>query len=160
MQEEVTDKAVALEIKTAKLTANVLRSAMLKVLDKWKRGRDSPTVHKGKQTVKQLVGQGAGVSNIEISDGNIKSFDKVARKYGIDYAVKKDSSPAPPRYLVFFKAKDADALTAAFTEFSAKSVKRGQQKKSILVQLNKFKALVKDNVLDKVKEKIKGDRER
>lgn len=160
MQEEVTDKTVALEIKAAKLTANVLRSAMIKVLNKWKQSRDSPAVCRGKQTVKQLVGQGAGVSNIEVTDGNIKSFDRVARKYGIDYAVKKDASQTPPRYLVFFKARDTDALTAAFTEFSAKTVKRGQQKKSVLSALSQLKTLVKENVADKVKEKIKGDRER
>lgn len=160
MQEEVTDKTVALVIKGGKLSANVLRAAMLKVLDKWKRSRDSPTVYKGRQTVKQLVSQGAGVSNIEVTDKNIKAFDRVARKYGVDYAVKKDASQTPPRYLVFFKARDADALTAAFTEFSAKTVKRGQQRKSILSQLEKFKALVKNNVLDRVKEKVRGDRER
>lgn len=160
MQEEVTDKTVALVIKGGKLSANMLRAAMLKVLDKWKKSRDSPAVYQGRQTVKQLVSQGAGVSNIEVTDKNIKAFDRVARKYGVDYAVKKDVSQSPPRYLVFFKARDADALTAAFTEFSAKTVKRSQQKKSILSQLDKFKALIKDNVLDKGKEKVRGDRER
>jgi len=55
------------------------------------------------------VGQGTGVSNIEISDKNIKSFESVARKYGVDYALKKDASGDTPKWLVFFKGRDDDA---------------------------------------------------
>ena len=106
----------------------------------------------GRQTVKQLVGQNAGVSNIEIADSNIRSFDRVARKYGVDYAVKKDRSVSPPKYLVFFKARDADALTAAFTEFTAKTVNRAK-KPSVLSRLRQFKDLVKANTVDRVKHK-------
>ena len=96
---------------------------------------------RGKQSVKQLVGQGQGVNNIEITDSNIKSFERVARKYGVDFALKKDTSREITRYLVFFKAKDADALTAAFKEFSGKSIKR-EKKPSVLAQLRKFKELM------------------
>lgn len=74
--------------------------------------------------MKQLIGQNQGVSNIEITDSNIKSFERVARKYGVDFALKKDKSGDIPKYLVFFKARDADALTAAFREYTAKEVKR------------------------------------
>lgn len=49
--------------------------------------------------MKQLVRQGAGVQNIEITDKNIKSFEHVARKYGVDFALKKDT--ASGKYLVF-----------------------------------------------------------
>ena len=83
MQEEIENKSVALSIKTAKLTANVLKAALIKALAEMERQRKNPKVYKGKQSVKHLVRQGAGVSNIEITDGNIKSFEKVARKYGM-----------------------------------------------------------------------------
>ena len=46
----------------------------------------------GKTSVKKLVGEGVGVSSIEVTDGNIKSFERVARKYNIDFAVKKDKT--------------------------------------------------------------------
>ena len=69
------------------------------------------------------------MSNIEVTDGNIKSFEQVARKYGVDFALKKDTTSQPPRYLVFFKSRDADALTAAFAEYSGKVVKRKTQEK-------------------------------
>jgi len=118
LQEEVENKSVAISIKATKLTANVLKAALLKALAEMEKKQKNPKVYKGKQSVKHLVRQGAGVSNIEITDGNIKSFEKVARKYGVDFALKKDVSTQPPRYLVFFKSKDADALTAAFREYS------------------------------------------
>ena len=138
MQEEVENKSVAISIKATKLTANVLKAALLKALAEMEKKQKNPKVYKGKQSVKHLVRQGAGVSNIEITDGNIKSFEKVARKYGIDFALKKDASTQPPRYLVFFKSKDADALTAAFREYSGKVVKsQSKEKPSIRKQLSK-----------------------
>ena len=46
--------------------------------------------------------QNAGVSNIEITEGNIKAFESTAKKYGIDFALKMDTTGNPPRYRVFF----------------------------------------------------------
>ena len=157
MQEEVEIRSVMLIIKSVKLTVLVLKKAMEKYLacrkeKKSAKARAGPVIPHGRQTVKQLVGQNAGVSNIEVTDSNIRSFDHVARKYGVDYAVKKDRSVSPPKYLVFFKARDADALTAAFTEFTAKTVDR-TQKPSVLSRLRKFKDLVKANTVDRVKHK-------
>lgn len=71
------------------------------------------------------------MQNIEITDKNIKSFERVARKYGVDFALKKD--PAQGKYLVFFKARDADALNAAFAEYAGKSLNRSAQKKPSLL---------------------------
>lgn len=68
------------------------------------------------------MNQRQGLTNIEITNRNIKSFERVANKYKIDFALKKDKSVDPPRYLVFFKAKDMDVMTAAFKEFSAKEL--------------------------------------
>ena len=157
MQEEVESRSVTLIISSAKLTARVLKAAIAKYLahrkdKKISKARAGPVVPHGKQTVKELVGQNAGVSNLEITDSNIKSFDRVARKYGVDYAVKKDRSVSPPKYLVFFKAWDADALTAAFTEFTAKTMDRAKRP-SVLSRLQQFKELVKANTIDRVKHK-------
>jgi hypothetical protein len=135
----------------------VLRAAIARYLahrkeKKITKARAGPVVPHGKQTVKELVGQNTGVSNMEITDSNIKSFDRVARKYGVDYAVKKDRSVSPPKYLVFFKARDADALTAAMTEFTAKTMDR-TKKPSVLTRLQQFKELVKANTIDRVRHK-------
>ena len=95
-----------------------------------------------KQSVRQLVGQNQGVSSVEITDQNIKSFERTARKYGVDFALKKDRSVSPPKYLVFFKARDNDALTAAFTEYTAKTL-RHTEKPSLLAQLKNLTALTR-----------------
>lgn len=105
MQEEVTQKTIALVIKAAKLDANILKSAMRMYLNHCR--KQAQKTH-GKVSVKELVGEGAGASSIEITDGNIKSFERVARKYNVDFAVKKDKTTEPPKYLVFFKGRDAD----------------------------------------------------
>lgn len=148
MQEDIDHRAVTLAINATKITARVLKSAITKYLAHRKqKSRAAPT---GKQTVKQIVGQGQGVTNIEITDQNIKSFERVARKYGVDYALKKDMTGEKPRYLVFFKAKDTDALTAAFKEFTAKTLKR-EEKPSVLAQLRRLKAATKP--LDHAKNK-------
>ncbi|MFR5048778.1 MAG: PcfB family protein [Faecalispora sporosphaeroides] len=156
MQEEVENRSVTLAINTAKLTGRTLKNAILKFLvAKKNKSRDSPDpIPHGKQTVKQLAEQNQGMSNIEVTDKNIKSFERVAKKYGVDFAIKKDKSVTPPKYLVFFKARDADALTAAFTEFTAKTVRKAE-KPSVLAQLKKFTELVKNTVTDKVKNRNK-----
>ena len=137
MQDEVREKSVAFVIRVGK-TGEKLTASMLKyAMEQYLKQQRNPRAPHGKQSVKSLVRQGAGVQNIEITDKNIRSFQSVARKYGVDYALKKDISSQPPRYLVFFKARDTDALTAAFREFSGKQLKRSK-KPSILVQLKKF----------------------
>ena len=157
MQEELENRTVTLIISTTKLTARTLKSAICQYLNH----RKAQKLHKadekpvGKQTLKQLIGQNHGVSNIEITERNIKSFDRVARKYGVDYAVKKDKSGEIPKYLVFFKARDADALTAAFTEFTAK-MHRAKEKPSVIKKLRSFKSPELSRDPDKVRSKDKG----
>ena len=124
MQEEVTGKAVALIIDGAKMSEQVLEKALQKFLESQK--NKSPKMHRGKQTLKQLAGQNAGLANIEISDRNIKAFTHVAKKYHVDFALKKDTTAEQPRYLVFFKSRDADAITAAFQEFASRKMSRDE----------------------------------
>ena len=83
------------------------------------------TLSVGRQSVKKLVGQNQGVSNVELSGEDIKAFERVARKYGVDYAVKKVKGDAP-RFLIFFKARDADALNAALSEYTGQKM-RGKE---------------------------------
>ena len=129
MQEEVESRTVNLAITTTKLTARTILSAAQMYL--WHRkevkNQKAEETPSGKQSVKELIGQGDGVTNIDISKTDLRGFESVARKYGIDYAIRKDASVHPPKYLVFFKAKDTDAMTAAFNEYSAKVMQRSQR---------------------------------
>ena len=155
MQDEINEKVVALSVKGAKLTAEMLQKAIKAMLAQAKKQQEKQP--HGKQTLKQLAKQNAGLSNIEITEGNIKAFEQTAKKYGIDFALKKDSTETPPRYLVFFKGRDADALTAAFREYTAKEVKRASQDKpSVLEQLRALKAKVLSLTPDKSRNKDKG----
>lgn len=154
MQDEINEKAVVLAIRTGKLTAKVLQQAMKLLLKKGK-GQLNKTPH-GKQTLRQLMKQNAGVSNIEITDGNIKAFESTAKKYGIDFALKKDAAEVPPRYLVFFKGRDADVLTAAFREFSKKKLDK-ERKPSVRRDLAEKKAEAAQTAKrDKVKNMDRG----
>ena len=158
MQEEVNEKVIALSIKTGKLSAEVLQKSMKFFLSQVKKQANKRQMPHGKQTLKQLMKQNAGVSNIEITKDNIKAFDSTAKKYGIDFALKKDAAESPPRYLVFFKARDADALTAAFKEFSAKKLSPREQKPSIRKALAAFRDKAKqlNANREKVKKKERG----
>jgi hypothetical protein len=81
-----------------------------------KKAREPTPPKHGKQSVKSLTKQGASLTNIKISGENIGDFKKTARKYNVDFALKRDVAGTPPKWLVFFKAKDIDALTVIFYE--------------------------------------------
>ena len=101
MQDEVNTKVVAIAIKGGRITAEVLKKALAKFIEeieKAEKQASQPKTYRGKQSIKHLVEQNAAISNIEVTDGNIKSFERTANKYGIDYALKKDTSEQPPRY--------------------------------------------------------------
>lgn len=158
MQDEVTEKTVAISIKATKLTAALLQAALKKLLAQAKKQLDKQAdPKKGKQTLRRLMKQNVGVSNIEITDENIKAFEATAKKYGIDFALKKDATETPPRYLVFFKGRDADVLTAAFKEFSAKKLTQ-EKKPSIRKLITTFKeqAVAKNAERGKIKKKDRG----
>ena len=104
----------------------------------------------GKMTVKQLAAKDKGLQSIEVTDQNIGSFNRIARKYGIDFAPFKVKGEK--RYMVFFKAPDADAMTAAFKEYTAKQVRKAERP-SVLEKLQHFKSLIQAAVVDRTKRK-------
>lgn len=149
MQEEVENRTVNLAISTTKLTGRTILNAYrlwkshhnaAKAKNAAEMAKEDTTPH-GKQTIQELIGQNQGVSSIDIQNTNIRDFEKIANKYGVDYAITRDKSVTPPKYMVFFKARDADALTAAFEEYSNQRLK-AKDKPSVLKQLNKLKELV------------------
>lgn len=113
-------------MKASKLTARglayVLRAIGRKIA---KHHRAKQTPH-GKQSVKKLMAHGASASSIELS-GDTKLFDRVARKWNVDYAFYQ---VAPDKHLLFFKAGQADAITACFSEYSKRLLKRTKSTKA------------------------------
>ena len=104
MQEEIEQKSFNLMISTTKLSARTVLNAVKAAIRLYQ-----SKASQGKQSVRTLLRQNRGVSSVEISKTGIKGFERYAKKYGIDYAIRKDSSEVPPKYLVFFKAPDYEA---------------------------------------------------
>lgn len=153
MQEEIESRTVALTVNATKLTGQLFKAAVCKYLEYRKtKQRDGSVKSCGKQSVKQLIGQNQGVSTIESNDPHIRDFDRVARKYGVDYAIKKVKTEDKPKYVVFFKARDADALTQAFAEYTRKSAER-KKRPSVRAKLCALTKKVKCRVLDRTKTK-------
>ena len=88
MQDEVNTKVVAIMIKGGKISAEVLKKALDKFvqeIEKAQKQMQHPKTYRGKQSIKHLMSQNAAISNIEVTDGNIKSFERTASKYGLDF---------------------------------------------------------------------------
>ena len=136
MQEEVEQKTFNIVVSTTKLTARTILNAGRTALQQYQ-SKLLADKSSGKQSVRMLLRQNRGVSSVEIDKTNIKGFERYAKKYGIDYAIRKDTSEVPPRYLVFFKAPDADAFNAAFKEYSASLLNKAKRP-SVLEKLHEL----------------------
>ena len=143
MQEDLEQRTVSVSIQAAKLSGRVLRSAIVAVLQKMEQERTTPKV---------------GRNSIEVS-GRIRSFERYARKHQVRYHIEKELGTDPPKWTVYFKANQADALTAAFKEYTQKDLARSARP-SLLTQLHKFKELAQALGRDRVKNKEHGGPER
>ena len=167
MQEEVENRTLNLAITTTKLTARTLMQGMQKFLNELNQGsrnRYQAKQHQkvvkieskmrqkeqqkaegphGKQTVKQLVRHSNGLKQVPVRGENLKEFERILKKYGVDFAVMKETQGDQPRYLVFFKAKDEQVLSSVLAESTQKQLNKANIKKkpSLLVALHKAKEL-------------------
>ena len=136
LQEEVEQKTFNIVVSTTKLTARTILNAGRTALQQYQ-SKLLADKSSGKQSVRMLLRQNRGVSSVEIDKTNIKGFERYAKKYGIDYAIRKDTSEVPPRYLVFFKAPDVEAFNAAFKEYSASLLSK-TMRPSVLEKLHEL----------------------
>ena len=156
MQEELEQRTVSVSIQAAKLSGRVLKAAIAAALRKMEQERNTPKV--GRNTMKRLAGRDGGMNTIEVS-GRIRSFERYARKHQVRYHIEKEVGVDPPRWTVYFKANQADALTAAFKEYTKKDLSR-ESRPSMLAKLHKFKELAQALGKDRVKNKEHGGPER
>ena len=155
MQEESSQRTVALVVRAARLTEEILKRAIIAYL-RDQANMEVPESH-GKMSVRELMGKDQGANTMDINNGNIRDFDRMAAKYNIDYAIKKDRSENPPKYVVFFKGRDADVISRAYCDLNEKKSKRP----SVREKLKKFREIasagldkerVREKKLDKDKE--------
>lgn len=144
MEEEVNQRVVSLTFNAGRMTAEVAARAMAgfiaaehQKLNQHAAERSDKPKH-GKTTIGKLMDQNAGAEKVEIENTGLKNFDKIARKYHIDYAIKKDSGEDPPKYYLFFKARDKDVMGMAFKEYMD-SVKKQKEKESMKEKIQKNK---------------------
>lgn len=159
MQEDIENRTVNLAISTGRLSARTIEIGVRAYLEHHNRRKitKASELPHGKQTVKQLIGQNQGVSTIEINDENIKVFQRIAKKYGVDFAVQKDKMSVASNYLVFFKARDADVLDAVLKEYTAYTLNQ-KDRKSILARLEQIKeklSKIPKKIRNRKKEKIR-----
>jgi hypothetical protein len=165
LQEEVENRTVNLAVSTTKLTARTLVRALRWYLmhrgQKRLRKQMQHPHEEGKQSVNDLLKSGVSTDKIELPDGSARRFCKTAKKLGVDYAIRKDKTSKPARYMVFFKAKDTEVLSQVVKEFEAKNNEK-QKKQSVREQLRveKQKANEKAKKLKDKSKKVKKRKER
>ena len=129
MQEQIERESVAITVKAAKLTAGVLAKALTAVLRKVKKGINAAQTPHGRQPAKKLMNHNCATNTIPL-EGDDKLFDRVAKKWNVDYSFHKTGKD---KYLLLFKSGQADAITAAFSEYTALYMKRQQDKRPPLM---------------------------
>ena len=146
IDEEISRRTIAISVRASKLTARGLAYALGEAAKKIRKSQ----APQGKQTVKQLLRHGGEASAIDLP-GRAKDFDRVARRWGVDYAIKRVEKG---KYLLFFKAKQADAITGCFSEYSRRMMNRGWDRRVPLrEQLKRAQELVRDQPRQKERTK-------
>lgn len=107
---EIANKSVNIAIKMLKPELDQLMKGLREAVQAPVKAAGKAAVNKihpttGKQSVKTLIRQGQGVSSIPLADEGLKDFQKIAKKYGVDFAVVKDKEASPPVYTVFFQGE-------------------------------------------------------
>lgn len=147
LQEEINQKTIAIFFKAEKITEDMLREAARAVAQAQKEQKaekraeqqarkNQPVQHRGKRTLRQLRADGEKLENVPLTEANIGVFDRYARKYEVDYALKRVVGMKPPQYYIFFKAKDEKTILLALKEFGQRKIKT---KPSVKKQLHKAK---------------------
>ena len=109
MEKQNVQKTISFAYQGAKVSKEVLLAFFRNFLD------NKPS--HGMKPYGQIVKRGK-LDAIEITENNIGSFLNTARKYDIDYALKRDSSTTPPTYHVFFETSRSENFQKAFSEYA------------------------------------------
>jgi hypothetical protein len=165
VQDTINEKSFTLGARVGRITADELEKAVDKLLAELEKGKQnnlnplakSGELKHGKMTMKELAKHNAGLSSIELKDPNLRLLNKTMKQNGVDFSPVKDGKG---HYTLFFKGRDADALTHAFSQYTKKVTERAV-KPSIGATLTAMKDAAKTlaDSRDKVKNLDKGARE-
>ena len=155
MQEDIERGAIGLSVKATKLTAQTLAKALQAALRKIQQIHKDAQTPQGRQSVEKLMNHRASTNTIPL-DGSTRLFDRVARKWNVDYSFHKTG---PKKYLLLFKTGQADAITACFSEYT-KRVMAKDRRPSIEGQMRKAADIARKKPLERERgrEVAHGDR--
>jgi len=157
---EVQDEIIRKEMQIIEMSFN--KSAplvfdLLKAMAAWLVQNGDKT---GKQSVKNLTRDGGKTATLPLSSKNINDFEKIARKYGIDYALEKDTTKDPPQHTLTYRARDTDTMAAAFKEYLNKSLEKSKNKKPTYQErVKNAKNRVNNQTIDTEKNQRRGAHE-
>lgn len=139
--------------RTFQLTDAVLQACIKKLLD-------HKAEHNGEKTLPTLLKEGAKLETIDVANADLKVFRKISRKYGVDFAIKKDIASPDGTHYVFFKSKDVEIMQKAFQEYThvklqKKPIARPENtsRKPIKMRLEEFKAIVQKQTAEFLKKR-------
>ena len=165
MEEEVNQRVISLSFSTGRMTAGVIARAMSRflanehqALNRIAEERHNAKEHElphGRMTIEELMSQNAGAERVEIDNEGIRSFNRIARKYGIDYSIFRDNTEQPPKYNLFFKPRDKDVMNLAFKEYIEK-VRETQGKKTMKQKIKEYGEKSKQREKGRSKERHKS----
>lgn len=156
INEEVSSKAINLEVRLAKATAKELFKILKKLLQQAEKlgGFDKLIKSEGSQVkLKDMVKKGQ-LEELNVKDEELKELKKELNKHGVKFSVMKDKETGT--HSVFFQAKDTKVMNKAFQKVLSSIEKKEKTKESIHKKIEKFKEMAKDTITkDKVKNKQK-----
>lgn len=131
---------IAITVRAGKLTARGLAYVLGAAARKIRKAQRTGQAPQGKQSARKLLRHGGDTSGMELP-GDPRQFDRVARKWGVDYAIRPVEKG---KYLLLFKAKQADAITGCFAEYSRRMLNRSKDRRvPVREQLKRAQALVR-----------------
>ena len=151
MQEAVEEKSLNICVTTTRLTGQAVIEALRMSQMRKMRG---VTYKHGRQRLRSLMRQGMALTNVRVLPDDMRDFQRVAKRYGIDFAVRRDSSFIPPRYFVFFKTTDMGAMTALIKEVARRQAARASRP-SVRERITELAREVKKAV-QKIRKKVLG----
>lgn len=156
INEEVSSKAINLEVRLAKATTKELLKILKKLLQQAEKlgGFDKLIKAEGNQVkLKDMVKKGQ-LEELNVKDEELKELKKELNKHGVKFSVMKDKETGT--HSVFFQAKDTKVMNKAFQNVLSSIEKKEKTKESIHKNIEKFKEMAKDTITkDKVKNKQK-----
>lgn len=144
--DEMYRETISVVLKCNKLTKPIFDEVCKQLNAQLNKIKEAETQFKDELKPKKIsmskLKKGGNLVNMKIDDSNIKSFDKFAKKYNVDYALKKDKSTEPPTYHIFFKANDYQSINLAVEDF-VKNNEKIATREPIKDRLQNFKAEIK-----------------